>query len=135
MIRISEDIRLPDREIREQFVRSYGAGGQNTRKEATAVALRFDITASSLPTDIKKRLTRLAGRHVTAEGVLVLVSRAHRSQVQNRTTAHARLVALLQRAARQPKERRPTPPVQETRLLAKRRRGAIKASRRRTVAQ
>lgn len=135
MIQINEHIAIPDREITEEFVRSYGSGGQNPRKEATAVSLRFDVNASSLPADVKERLIVLAGRHLTSKGVLVLVSRAHRSQVQNRTAAHARLVALLQRAAREPKERRPTPPVQETRLLAKRQRGAIKASRRRTEAR
>jgi ribosome-associated protein len=132
MILVSDDIALPNRDVKERFVRSYGAGGQNPRKEATAVALRFDIGASSLPSDVKDRLIALAGRHVTSNGVLMLVSRASRSQAQNRATAHARLVALLRRAAGVPKERRPMPPDRETRLASKRRRSATKALRRRT---
>ncbi len=119
-----------NREVKERFVRAYGSGGQNPRKAATAVALRFDLGASSLPPDVKSRLIALAGRHVTSKGVLLIVSRANRSQAQNRTTAHARLAALLQRAAREPKERRPTLPERETRLASKSRRSAAKASRR-----
>jgi ribosome-associated protein len=135
MIRVSDDIAIPNREVKEQFVRSYGSGSQNPRKEATAVALRFDIGASSIPHDVKGRLIALAGRHVTSKGVLMIVSRASRSQAENRTTAHARLLALLQRAARAPKERQPTPPVPETRLADKRRRSAAKALRQRTPAR
>jgi ribosome-associated protein len=135
MIRVSDDIALPNREVKERFVRSYGSGGRNPRKEATAVVLRFDIGASSLPPDVKDRLLALAGRHVTSNGVLMLVSRASRSQARNRATAHARLVALLRRAARMPKERRPTSLERETRLASKRRRSAAAASRKRTPAR
>ena len=132
MIRVTEAITVEDREIHERFVRASGPGGQNVNKEATAVELRFDILASSLPPDAKDRLCALAGRGITTDGVLVVVSRVHRSQAQNRDAAHARLVALLQRAAKPPKKRRPTKPpaaVREERLESKKLRGAVKQSR------
>jgi ribosome-associated protein len=132
MLRVTDSITLDDRQVEERFVRAIGPGGQNPRKEATAVELRLDIAASSLPSDVKDRLRVLAGRAVTTEGVLVIVSRAQRSQAENRQAAHGRLIGLLQRAAKSPKKRRPTRPrkaVREDRLAAKKRRGAVKASR------
>ena len=132
MIRITKDIALENREIEERFVRASGPGGQNVNKEATAVELRLNIGASSLPPDVKDRLIALAGRGVTTGGVLVVVSRGDRSQARNRDTARARLIALLQRAAKPPKKRRPTKPgamVRETRLASKKLRGAVKESR------
>jgi len=132
MIRVSETVKLDDREVNERFVRAIGPGGQNARKEATAVELRLDINASSLPSDVKERLIVLGGRGVRANGVLVVMSRAHRSQVENREAARARLLTLLQRAARPPKERRPTTPAdaeREKRLEAKKWRSAVKHTR------
>lgn len=132
MIRVTEAISLEDRDIQERFVRASGPGGQNVRKEASAVELRVDIAASSLPSEVKERLIALAGRHVTTHGVLVVVSRAHRSQAQNRDAARTRLLALLQRAAKPPKPRRPTRPraaILEKRLELKKFRGAVKQSR------
>lgn len=132
MIRVTEKIMLDDREVQERFVRASGAGGQNMNKEATAVELRFDTRASSLPPDVKDRLIALAGRGVTTDGVLVVVSRADRSQARNRAAARARLVALLQRAATPPKKRQPTTPrtvVREKRLASKQLRGGVKQSR------
>jgi len=132
MIRINKDVVIEDGEIKERFVRASGPGGQNLRKEATAVELTMDIGASSLPPDVKDRLIALAGRGVTASGVLVVVSRAHRSQLRNRDAARARFLALLQRAAAPPKKRTPTRPdasVLETRLASKRLRSAVKESR------
>jgi ribosome-associated protein len=119
-------------EVEERFVRAIGPGGQNARREATAVELRFDIAASSLPADVKARLLALAGRQVTNGGVLVVVSRASRSQADNREAACARLIALVDRAAVAPKERRPTKPrrpVREERLASKRIRGSLKQAR------
>ena len=133
MLRVNDSIALDDHEVEERFVRATGPGGQNMRKEETAVELRFDIAASSLPADMKERLVALAGRAVTTDGVLVLVSRAHRSQPDNREAAHSRLLALLQQTAKPPKKRRPTRPrraVRENRLASKRRRSEVKASRR-----
>lgn len=132
MMRVTDDIVLKEREIEERFVRSSGPGGQNVNKVATAVELRFDVPASSLPEDVKHRLIALAGSRVTADGVLLIDSREHRTQTQNREAARARLVALVQRATRTPKRRRPTKPragSREKRLSSKKRRGGVKAMR------
>ena len=132
MIRITDDIAIDDREISERFVRASGPGGQNVNKVATAVELRFDVRGSALPPDVKQRLGVLAGQRLTADGVLLLDCRVHRTQGQNREDALARLIALLQRAARRPKTRRPTRPkagAREKRLATKKRRGTVKALR------
>jgi ribosome-associated protein len=134
VIRITDNIALDEAEIEERFVRSSGPGGQNVNKVASAVELRFDVRASSLPADVKDRLIGLAGHRVTSDGVLLIDSREHRTQLENRVAARARLVALLQHAARRPKTRRPTKPraaAREKRLASKKRRGEIKAGRRR----
>jgi ribosome-associated protein len=118
--------------VKERFVRASGPGGQNLNKDATGVELRFDVRKSSLSPDLKDRLIALAGRHVTTDGVLLVVARASRSQVQNREAAHARLAALLACAARMPSKRRATKPraaMRERRLLAKEQHGAVKRSR------
>src|SRR5688572_23653283 len=99
MFQITDTLAIDEREIDERFVRASGPGGQNVNKVATAVELRFDVRASSLPPDIKARLAKLAGSRMTTDGVLVLDSREHRTQAQNREAARARFIALLQQAA------------------------------------
>src|SRR5438445_10898419 len=110
VIPVTDTIVLDEREIDERFVRASGPGGQNVNKVSTAVELRFDVGASSLPPDVKARLVALAGNRLTSEGVLLIDSREHRTQARNREAARARLVRLLQHAARRPKTRRPTKP-------------------------
>jgi ribosome-associated protein len=132
MIRIAEGVDLDEREISERFVRASGPGGQNVNKVATAVELRFDVAASSLPDEIKRRLTTLSGGRLTADGILLIDSREHRTQARNREAARERLIALIRQAARRPKKRRATRPkaaARERRLQSKRRRGEVKKFR------
>ena len=135
MIQITETLAIDEREVEERFVRASGPGGQNVNKVSTAVQLRFDVAASALPDRVKQRLAALAGSRMTADGVLLIDSREHRTQVQNREAARERLVALLQESAKRPKKRRPTKPTKaskEKRLESKTQRARIKRGRRTT---
>jgi ribosome-associated protein len=134
MIRITEAIAIDEREIEERFVRASGPGGQNVNKVSSAVELRFDIRASSLPSDVKERLLALAGSRVTAEGQLLIDSREHRTQARNREAARQRLIDLITKAAKKPRRRKatkPRPAAREKRLEGKKLRGKVKEGRRR----
>ena len=133
MIRISRGIVIDEREIEFDFIRSSGPGGQNVNKVSTAVRLRFDVRgAGTLPSDVRDRLIRLAGKRVGDDGFLTIHAHRCRTQESNRREAIERLVELLERACEKPKPRRATKPTaasRERRLDAKRRRGETKEGR------
>ena len=132
-IEAGNGIELRENEISFEFVRASGPGGQNVNKVATAVKLYFDVERSpSLPPAVKLRLRSLAGRRVSAAGVLVIDARRFRTQEANRRDALERLLGLIRQAAVAPRARRPTRPgsaARARRLDEKRKRGAVKQAR------
>ncbi len=129
---INHRLTIPDDEIEFTAVHARGPGGQHVNKASSAVQLRFDIRASSLPEDIKRRLLTLHDRRISKQGVIVIKAQEHREQHRNRETALARLTELIRRAQQRPKPRIPTRPTRaarERRLQAKKRRGAHKRLR------
>lgn len=133
MIRITPYLALDEGEIRLQFIRASGPGGQNVNKVSSAVQLRFDAAHSpSLPEDVRARLMRLAGSRLTNEGEVVIEAKRFRTQERNREDAIDRLVELIRRAAEKPKPRvatRPTLASKKRRLEAKKQRGEVKRGR------
>jgi ribosome-associated protein len=134
MIYITKNIAIDEREIKQEFIRASGPGGQNINKVSSAVQLRFNVTSSpSLTDEIRKRLVDLAGRRITEDGVLIIHAQRFRTQERNRQDAFERLVKLIRKASERPKVRRKTKPTIESkrrRLEEKHHRSEAKRMRR-----
>ena len=132
MVEITPSLQIDERELQIDFVRASGPGGQNVNKVSTAVQLRFDVNASTLPEEVKGRLTRLAGNRITSDGILLIEAKRFRTQEHNREDALQRFVELVRKALVKPKARKktkPTPAAKEIRLKEKKRKGDVKRMR------
>ncbi len=132
MIEIAPSLLIDERELQFDFVRASGPGGQNVNKVATAVQLRFDLRASTLPEEVKARLKKVAGKRVTSDDVLVIEAKSFRTQEKNREDAIGRFVGLVRKSLERPKPRKKTKPTRaskEKRLQAKKRRSEVKRTR------
>ena len=132
MLAVAPLLCVDEQEVEFSAMRAQGAGGQNVNKVSSAVHLRFDVPASSLPEPVKERLLALRDTRITQEGVVVIKAQQFRSQEQNRADALARLNALVQSVAVAPRTRRATNPTygsKQRRLAGKSQRGETKALR------
>jgi len=132
VIRINDQIEIPDDEVELKAIRSQGAGGQNVNKVATAIHLRFDLHSPALPEKVRKRLLDSGDSRITADGVLIIKAQNHRTQEKNRSEAIARLRTLILGATRTQRKRiatRPSRAAKQKRLEAKKKRGQLKKLR------
>lgn len=123
---------IPEHELEFSAMRASGPGGQNVHKVSSAVHLRFDIRASSLPEEVKERLLRLSDQRITKDGVIVIKAQTGRSQEQNKAEALSRLEEMVNEAAHTQRKRRPTKPTygsKQRRLQSKSMRSGVKAGR------
>ena len=123
---------IPEAEVEFSAIRAQGPGGQHVNKASTAIHLRFNIGASSLPVELKERLLARSDSRISADGVLVIKAQGSRSLESNKAEAMARLHALIERAAHVPKPRKPTRPTygsQQRRLAGKAQRSSLKLGR------
>ena len=129
MIVISRQVSIPDTELTITAIRAQGAGGQHVNKTSTAIHLRFDIRASSLPEYYKERLLETSHHLISADGVIIIKAQEYRSQEMNREAAIARLVSVIQTLTAEQKSRRPTRPTRaskERRLTSKAQKSSVK---------
>ncbi len=132
MLKISDQISIPYTEIEFSAIRAQGPGGQNVNKVSSAIHLRFDIEASSLPDAVKRRLLLTPDQRITSDGVLIIKSQNHRSQDKNRAEALSRMLELVIPALQAPRKRIPTRPsrvAKQKRLETKKKRGCLKQLR------
>ena len=129
MIRLSNNVFIPEDEIEFSAIRAQGAGGQHVNKTSSAIQLRFDVRRSCLPTEMKQQILGLSDQRLSAQGVIVIKAQTHRSQDKNRQEALARLKTMLDQALLRKKPRRPTRPTRSSvkkRLENKQQRGKVK---------
>ncbi|MDP1550203.1 MAG: alternative ribosome rescue aminoacyl-tRNA hydrolase ArfB [Nitrosomonas sp.] len=131
MLRISDNLAIPLAEIEIQAIRSQGSGGQNVNKVSTAIHLRFDIKASSLPEIYKERLLNLNDSRISSEGVVIIKAQRYRSQIKNKEDALNRLVEIIKSVTIQMKLREPTKPTRASKT--KRLEGKAIQSRRKSL--